>query len=213
MKVLLVEDHAVVRAGVRLLLERQPDIEVCAEASSLAEVDTLCCHPDVVVLDLLLPGARGAEAVAAAASRFPNVPILVLTMIDNLTVVDLAMTAGARGYVLKDAAADEVVNAIYSVAAGREYVQPSLGALLVRWKGRRAANAGRTTLALTDREWQVLRLVADGHTNAEIATILGVAVRTVETHRSHIVQKTGAQTRAQLVHLAQEPELVERRTV
>ncbi|MGH3572570.1 MAG: response regulator transcription factor, partial [Pseudonocardiaceae bacterium] len=203
MKVLLVDDHAVVRAGLRLVLERQPDIAVCWEAASLAEVAELDCKPDVVVLDLLLPDGRGAETVAAITARFPGSPTLVLTMIDNLAVVDLAMKAGARGYVLKDAAADEVVDAVRSVAAGKPYLQPSLGALLAYWKGRFTAMAHRSTLGLTDREWQVLRLVALGHTNAEISAMLHVAVRTVETHRAHIVQKTGVQTRAQLVRLAQ----------
>jgi two-component system, NarL family, response regulator NreC len=209
MKVLLVEDHAVVRAGLRLLLERQPDIAVCGEAANLAEVTALHCRPDVVVLDLLLPDCHGVEAVVAVTSQFPGTPVLILTMIDNLTMVDLAMKAGAHGYMLKDAAADEVVDAVRSVVAGKQYLQPSLGALLVRWKGRFARTAHRSILGLTEREWQILRMVALGHTNAEIAAMLHVAVRTVETHRSHIVQKTGAQTRAQLVRLAQQPELPE----
>ncbi|MGH3798260.1 MAG: response regulator transcription factor [Pseudonocardiaceae bacterium] len=210
MKILLIEDHAVVRAGLRLLLERQSDLEVCGEAASLAEAADLECRPDVIVLDLLLPDARGAEAVAAVTALYPDPPTLVLTMIDSLTVVDLAMTMGARGYVLKDAAADEVVDAVRSVAAGKEYLHPSLGALLIRRKSRSATASQQSTLRLTARERQVLRLVALGHTNAEISAILKVAVRTVETHRAHIVQKTAAKTRAQLVRLAHEAEFITR---
>lgn len=208
MKVLLIEDHAVVRTGLRLLLERQPDIEVCGEATSVAQAEALNCLPEVILLDLLLPDARGAEAVAAITARFPGIPTLVLTMIDNPAVVDLAMAAGACGYLLKDAAADEVVGAVRSVAAGNAYLQPSLGALLLRRKDRLAVAATDPTHALTPRERQVLRLLALGHTNSEIARMLQVALRTVETHRAHIVQKTGAQTRAQLVRMAQESELV-----
>lgn len=207
---MLIDDHAVVRAGLRLLLEQQPDMRVCGEGASLDEAQALDCAPDVILLDLLLAGdVRGTEAVTAVAAEFRGVPILVLSMVDSLAVVDAVIAAGARGYILKDAAADEVVDAVRALAAGKEYLHPSLGAALIRWKDRLVTPSRRSTADLTQRERQILRLVALGHTNSEIAGMLSLAVRTVETHRAHIIQKTGAQTRAQLVRLAQEAQLVE----
>jgi two-component system response regulator NreC len=212
MNLMLIDDHAVVRAGLRLLLERQPDMRVCGEAPSVPEALALDCRPDVILLDLVLgEGARGPEVVAAVAAGFPGVPMLVLSMIDSLAVVDVVLAAGARGYILKDAAADDVVEAVRAVAAGQEYLQPSLGAALIRWKDRQVTPSSRSTAGLTQRERQILHLVAIGHTNSEIADILSLAVRTVETHRAHIIQKTGAQTRAQLVRLAQEAQLADLR--
>ncbi len=210
LRVLLVDDHAVVRAGLRLLIEQQPDLEVCGEAASVEEAVALDCAPDVILLDLVLGrGARGQDVVLAVAEGFRGVPVLALSMIDSLAVVEAVLAAGARGYVLKDAAADELVGAIRSVASGREYLQPSLGAAMIRWKGQAGASPGRNTVELTRREREILRLVALGYTNAEISEALSLAVRTVETHRSRIVRKTGAHTRAQLVRFARDAQLVE----
>jgi len=210
MKLLLIDDHAVVRAGLRLLLEQQPGMQVCGEAASVTEAVALTCQPDAILLDLLLgDDLSGPSAVAAVTDRFPGAPVLVLSMVDNLPMIDSVFAVGARGYILKDAAADEVVEAVRAVARGKEYLQPSLGAALIRWKDRLTAPAGRSAADLTQRERQILRLVALGHTNSEIAEILAIAVRTVETHRAHLIQKTGAQTRAQLVRLAQEAQLAD----
>lgn len=210
LKLLLIDDHAVVRTGLRLLIEQQPDLRVCAEAASVAEAIALDCRPDVVVLDLVLGhGERAQDVVLAVTKGFRGVPVLALSMIDTLVVVDAVLAAGARGYVLKDAAADEVVGAIRAVSSGQEYLQPSLGAALIRWKNRAVTSSGPNAAELTEREREILRLVALGHTNAEIAVLLSVSLRTVETHRSHIVHKTGALTRAQLVRLAQKTQLVE----
>lgn len=210
MNLLLIDDHAVVRTGLRLLLEQQPDLRVCGEAASMSEALTLICQPDVILLDLLLEDdISGPSVVAAVTGRFPDVPVLVLSMVDSLPMIDTVFAAGARGYILKDAAADEVVEAVRAVAGGKEYLQPSLGAALIRWKDRLTTPSGRAAADLTQRERQILRLVALGHTNSEIADILAIAVRTVETHRAHLIQKTGAQTRAQLVRLAQKTLLAE----
>ncbi len=214
LEVLLVDDHAVVRAGLRLLIEQQSDLGVCGEAASAAEAVALDCAPDVILLDLMLGrNARGQDVVLAVTGRFRGVPVLALSMIDSLAVVDAVLAAGARGYVLKDAAADELVGAIRSVASGKEYLQPSLGAAMIRWKDRpgtwSGCNSGRNAVELTRREREILRLVALGYTNAEISGALSLAVRTVETHRSRIVHKTGAHTRAQLVRFARDAQLVE----
>jgi two-component system response regulator NreC len=210
LKLLLIDDHAVVRAGLRLLIEQQPDMRVCGEAGSVRDAIELNCEPDVILLDLVLDDTlRGPDTVSAVTAAFPGVPALALSMIDSLPTVDAVLAAGARGYVLKDAAATEVVRAIRAVSEGEEYLQPSLGAALIRWKSRLVATASPGAAALTGREQEILRLVALGHTNAEIARTLSLAVRTVETHRSHIVHKTGARTRAQLVRLAQQAQLIQ----
>lgn len=210
LKVLLIDDHAVVRAGLRLLIEQQPDLRVCGEAPSVEDAIALDCRPDVILLDLVLGHrARGQDAVLAVAKGFRGVPVLALSMIDSLAVVDAVLAAGARGYVLKDAAADELVGAIRSVASGKEYLQPSLGAAMIRWKDRPVTTSSRDAVELTRREREILRLVALGYTNAEISQTLSLAVRTVETHRSHIVRKTGAHSRAQLVRFARDAQLIE----
>lgn len=210
LKLLLVDDHAVVRAGLRLLIEQQPDLRVCGEAASVEDAIALDYKPDVILLDLVLGNRmRGQDVVLAVTKGFRGIPVLALSMIDNLAVVDAVLAAGARGYVLKDAAADDVVRAIHAVAAGNEYLQPSLGAAMIRWKNRQVTSTDASTAELTGREREILRLVALGYTNAEIAHSLSLAVRTVETHRSHIVHKTGAHTRAQLVRLAQDAQLIE----
>ncbi len=210
LKVLLIDDHAVVRAGLRLLIEQQPDLRVCGEAASVEGAIALGCKPDVILLDLVLGHhARGQDVVLAVAKGFRGVPVLALSMIDSLAVVEAVLSAGARGYVLKDAAADELVGAIRSVASGKEYLQPSLGAAMIRWKDRLVTSSGRDDVELTRREREILRLVALGYTNAEIAQTLSLAVRTIETHRSHIVNKTGARTRAQIVRFAQDAQLIE----
>ncbi|MGH3188364.1 MAG: LuxR C-terminal-related transcriptional regulator [Streptosporangiaceae bacterium] len=210
LKVLLIDDHAVVRAGLRLLIEQQPDLRVCGEAANVEDAVALDCQPDVILLDLMLGHhARGQDVVLAVTRGLRGVPVLALSMIDSLAVVEAVLAAGARGYVLKDAAADEVVGAIRSVASGREYLQPSLGAAMIRWKNQPVTSSGRDAVDLTRREREILRLVALGYTNAEIAQTLCLAVRTVETHRSHIVHKTGARTRAQLVRFAQDAQLIE----
>ncbi|MGH3183475.1 MAG: LuxR C-terminal-related transcriptional regulator [Streptosporangiaceae bacterium] len=208
--VLLIDDHAVVRAGLRLLIEQQSDLRVCGETASVEDAIALDCKPDVILLDLMLGHrARGQDVVLAVTKGFRGVPILALSMIDSLAVVDAVLAAGARGYVLKDAAAHELVVAIRSVASGQEYLQPSLGAAMIRWKDRPVTSSGRNAVELTQREREILRLVALGYTNAEISQTLSLAVRTVETHRSHIVHKTGAHTRAQLVRFAQDAQLIE----
>ncbi|HET7173333.1 MAG TPA: response regulator transcription factor [Nocardioidaceae bacterium] len=207
---LLIDDHAVVRTGLRLLLEQQRDMRVCGEAASVDEAVQLGCTPDVILLDLVFGGdLRGPDVVSAVRAAFPGIPALALSMIDNLVVVDAVLAAGARGYILKDAAAGEVVRAVRAVAAGNEYLQPQLGAALLRWKDRLVTPSSQDAAGLTHREREILRLIALGHTNAEIAGMLSLAIRTVETHRSRIVHKTGAQTRAQLVRLAQQAQLVE----
>lgn len=207
-EVLLMDDHVVVREGLRALLERQDDIHVLAEASSVAEAVGLEVEPDVVVADLVLPDDRGAEVVRRLNERHPNAAILVLTMVDNPTDVQLCLAAGARGYLLKETASSELVDAVRKVAGGEDYLQPSLGAALAKWRDAPGRVRARAVDDLTQREREVLRLIALGHTNAEIATMLFVSVRTVENHRASVMRKLGLRTRAELVRHATESGLV-----
>ena len=203
-RVMLVDDHTLVREGLRVLLEGEPGVTVVAEAATVAEAVELDVEPDVVVADLMLPDGRGAEVVRRLVDRYGSVGILVLTMIDNPTDVQGCFAAGARGYLPKGAAASELVEAVRKVAAGEEYLQPALGVALARWRETlRSVHAGSID-RLTERDREVLRLIALGHTNAEIASILHVSVRTVENHRASIMRRLGLHTRAELVHHAVE---------
>ncbi len=201
-RVLIVDDHAVVRAGLRLLLERESDLEVVAEAGTADEGVRAARleKPDVVVLDVVMPGRSGIEAAAEMIEAAKGARVLVLSMQDDPTYVREAFAAGATGYMLKEAADAELVQAVREVANGGRYVHPTLGARLAQAEveaTRRAADD-----PLSDREREVLRLLALGHTNQEIAKQLFISVRTAETHRAHIMQKLGLGTRAELVRYA-----------
>ena len=206
--VLLMDDHVVVREGLRALLERQDDIDVLAEASTVAEAVAADVDPDVIVADLMLPDERGVEVVRRLKQRHDRAAILVLTMVDNPTDVQQCLAAGARGYLLKETAGSELVDAVRKVAGGEEYLQPSLGASLAKWKESPGRVRARAVDDLTPREREVLRLIALGHTNTEIATMLYVSVRTVENHRAGVMRKLGLRTRAELVRHAAEGGLI-----
>jgi two-component system response regulator NreC len=203
--VLLVDDHAVVRAGIRMLLEAQANVSVVAEASSAegALELSLADDPDVIVTDLPTEGRRGAAVVEAFAERFPNAQILVLSMLDSPADVRRALEAGAKGYMLKGAAASELPDAIAKILNGESYVQPALGIRLAGLSGKDAMYAHAAT-ALSEREREVLRLLALGHTNLEIAALLFLSPRTIESHRASIQRKLGVRSRADLVRAAAE---------
>ena len=207
--VLVVDDHAVVRSGLRLLLDAEPGLEVVGEAGSGHEAvaRSRSLKPDVVLMDVVMPGEDGIETTREVLRERPEVRVLVLSMQDDPSYVREAFAAGACGYVLKEAADAEVVHAVREVAAGGRYVHPALGARLVSAdaEARRRAEAD----PLTDREREVLRLLALGHTNQEIAGRLYISLRTAETHRAHIMRKLGLRTRADLVRYALENDLLE----
>lgn len=206
--VLLIDDHVVVREGLRALLERQQGVTVVAEAGSVDDAVALDVHADVVVADLMLPDERGAEVVRRIKQRHPDAAVLVLTMVDNPTDVQMCLAAGASGYLLKETASTELVDAVRRVAAGSDYLQPSLGAALARWRDTPGRVRARVIDDLSEREREVLRLIALGHTNAEIASMLFVSVRTVENHRASVMRKLGLRTRAELVRHANEAGVV-----
>ena len=195
-RVLIVDDHAVVRSGLRLLLAAEDDLDPVGEAGSARDAvfQARALHPDVILLDIVMPEQTGLDVLPQLKHENPDAKVLVLSMQDEPRYVREAFAAGASGYVLKEAADNEVVSAIREVAGGGRYVNPELGARLV------AADAEAARLAeadpLSDREREVLRLLALGHTNQEIAKMLYISVRTAETHRSHIMQKLRLKTRA-----------------
>jgi DNA-binding NarL/FixJ family response regulator len=197
-----VDDHAVVRSGLRLLLEREDDIEVVAEAGTADEGVRAARleKPDVILLDVVMPGRSGLEATSEMLEASKGARILVLSMQDDPTYVREAFAGGASGYMLKEAADAELVQAIREVAAGGRYVHPTLGARLAQAEVEAARREADDPLS--DREREVLRLLALGHTNQEIAKQLYISVRTAETHRAHIMQKLGLGTRAELVRYA-----------
>lgn len=200
--IFLVEDHVVVRQGLRVLLERHHDFRVVGEASTVAEAIDADVAPDVIVADLVLPDGRGAEVVSHLRERYPEARVLVLSMVDNPADVQLTFAAGARGYLLKEAAASELTEAVRKVARGEDYLQPSLGVAMARWREMPPRPHVSAIEQLTEREREVLKLIALGHTNAAIASMMYVSVRTVESRRSRIMQKLNLQTRADLVRYA-----------
>jgi two-component system response regulator NreC len=201
-RVLLVDDHAVVRSGLRLLLDAEDDLEVVGEAGNAQDAifEARALRPDVIVLDVVMPGESGIEVLPRLQAEVPGVKVVVLSMQDDPRYVREAFARGASGYVLKEAADAEVVAAVREIAAGGSYVHPVLGARMVvaEAEARAAAEAD----PLSEREREVMRLLALGHTNQEIAQLLFISVRTAETHRAHIMQKLGLATRAELVRHA-----------
>ncbi|HEY7537594.1 MAG TPA: response regulator transcription factor [Gaiellaceae bacterium] len=201
-RILIVDDHAVVRSGLRMLIDAEGDMETVAEAGNVRDAifEARSTKPDLVLMDVVMPGESGLEGIPKLLHENADVKVLVLSMQDDPRYVREAFAAGARGYVLKEAADVELVSAIREVAKGGRYVHPELGARLV------AAEAEAERLAeedpLSDREREVLRLLALGYTNQEIAAQLFISVRTAETHRAHVMQKLRLGSRAELVRHA-----------
>jgi two-component system response regulator NreC len=208
-QVLIVDDHAVVRAGIKLLLGREEDIEPVGEAGSGREaiLEARSLKPDVILMDVVMPDGNGLEVIPTLLHERPETKILVLSMQDDPRYVREAFAAGASGYVLKEAADVEVVAAVREVARGGRYVHPELGARLIVADADAARRAEEDPLS--DREREVLRLLALGHTNQEIAKHLFISVRTAETHRAHIMQKLRLSSRAELVRYAIAHDLLE----
>lgn len=195
LRIVVADDHAVVRRGLIMLLDNEAGFEVVAEAGDVdgARRYVRGHHPDVLVLDLNMPGGSSLEAIPLLLEENPETAVVVLTMQDEPAFARQALQAGARGYVLKEAADAELIEAVHRAAAGETYLNPRLGARLAS-----EPVTGRPD-ELSEREVDVLRLIALGHTNAEIAEQLSLSVRTVETHRAHIQQKLRLSSRAELV--------------
>jgi two-component system, NarL family, response regulator NreC len=200
--VVLVDDHAVVRSGLSLLLNRHDDIEVVGEAGNAKDAifRARALKPDVMLLDVVMPGESGIDVLPELLKESPETKVLVLSMQDDPSYVREAFAAGASGYVLKEAADEEVVSAVREIANGGRYVHPTLGARMVAAEAQERAAVEADPLS--EREREVLRLLALGHTNQEIAQGLYISVRTAESHRAHIMQKLRLSTRAELVRYA-----------
>jgi len=201
-RVLIVDDHAVVRSGLRLVLVADDGIEPVGEAGSARDAifEARSLKPDVILLDVVMPDESGLEIIPQLLHENPETKVLVLSMQDDPRYVREAFDAGASGYVLKEAADSEVVAAVREVAGGGRYVDPELGARLVAAESAERRRAEEDPLS--EREGEVLRLLALGHTNQEIAKQLYISVRTAETHRAHIMQKLRLSSRAELVRYA-----------
>jgi two-component system, NarL family, response regulator NreC len=203
--IVIADDHALVRSALRVLLDSEPDLDVVAEAGDVESAAARLRehHPRVLLLDLNMPGVPSLKAMPEFRREFPNTAIVILTMQNDPSFAREALRVGATGYVLKEAADTELVDAIHTAAEGRRYLNAQLEARLA--SDARAPH----TRELSEREVEVLRLIALGHTNTEIAAQLGLSVRTVESHRAHIQSKLGLTTRAQLVRHALDHRLIE----
>lgn len=210
-RVLVADDHAVVREGIRHVLEREPGFEVVAEAANGSEVLPLAerHRPDVAVLDISMPGESGIQVAAQLRQRLPEIRILILSMYDNAEYVLESVRAGAHGYILKDTAATELRRAIRAVQSGEAFLSPPVASRLtaaVRGELEREARTGDLG-SLTAREREVLRGIVRGQTNKEIAAALGISHRTVETHRESLMRKLRIRTVAGLTRFALEAGL------
>ncbi len=202
-RVLLADDHPIFRAGLRSLLETEPAVKILAEvADGLAAVEAARTKkPDLVVIDVSMPGMNGLEARRRITAEAPGVKVLCLSMHSDRRFVDAALRSGAHGYLLKECALQELVNAIHAVLAGQIYMSPGLGAAVLadyRAEGHEHSAIHR----LTSREREVLQLLSEGHSARSIAARLDLSVKTVGTHREHLRQKLGTHSLAGLTKLA-----------
>lgn len=202
-RVLIADDHGVVRAGLRALLSAEPDLLVVGEAATGEEAVRLALHrqPDVVLMDIKMPEMDGLEATRSLAQQAPRVRVLLLTVHEDPALLREALRAGAAGYVIKRAVESELISAIRASAAGDLYVHPSLTRSLLEEKGPAPADDGALG-RLTPREIEVLRLIAQGFTNTQIAEHLCLSPRTVESHRANVRAKLNLDSRAELVRFA-----------
>ncbi len=208
MRVLIADDHGIVRSGVRMLLERQEDIEVVAEAEDGVEARDLAIseRPDLAILDVKMPKLTGLQATREIRERAPDVSVLILSMYDDERYLFEALKAGASGYVLKAQADIDLLEAVRAVARGEPFLTPEAQRALIKdVLGEATGRSGE----LTPREEEVVKLVAEAHTNKEIAEILHLAEKTVENHRSNAMKKLGMRDRVELVRYAIRRGLIE----
>ena len=209
MKVLIADDHGIVRTGIRLLLERQPDVEVVGEAADGIEAveQALACDPDLCILDVGMPRMTGLQAAREIRSHLPDARVLMLSMHDDERYLFEALKAGASGYVLKREADQDLVGAIRAVGRGDAFLTNAAERSMVRqWMDEGAEGPA---IPLTPREEEVVKLIAEAHTNAQIADILHLAEKTVESHRANVLRKLGMRDRVELVRYAIRRGLVE----
>jgi DNA-binding NarL/FixJ family response regulator len=205
LRILLVEDHATVRQGLKLLLDREPDMEVVDEASDGAQAIARCTSHsfDVVVMDLSMPGVSGVVATRKVKELRPDLPVVSLTRHADQTFLEELLRAGANAYVLKQSPHAELLRAIRAAASGQRYIDPALSHhLAAPYAAQERKRTGRGIPGLTERETEVLRLVAQGHTNKEIAASLELSNKTIEVHKANAMRKLGLTGRIELVKYA-----------
>jgi two-component system response regulator NreC len=203
MRIILGDDHTVVRQGLRKILEGHENWEVVAEAADGREAvrQALALEPDVVIMDIAMPLLSGIEATRQIVRRLPNAGVLILSMHSEEAFITQALQAGARGYLLKDSADTELIRGVTAVAAGKSFFSPAAAKVMLDDYLRHLAKKGIVDRyeALSEREREIFQLVAEGHSNKDIAELLSISVATVETHRSHILQKLDVHSTAELV--------------
>jgi DNA-binding NarL/FixJ family response regulator len=203
LRIVLADDHTLVRQGIRKILEVQADWEVVAEASDgrQAVQQTLSLQPDVAVLDIGMPLLNGIEATRQIVRRLPNVHVLILSMYSDEAYITQALQAGAKGYLLKDSADTDLIRGITDVAAGKSFFSPAVAKVMLDDYVRHLAEKGIVDRydSLSEREREVFQLIAEGHSNKEVADLLSISPATVETHRAHILQKLDLHNTAELV--------------
>jgi DNA-binding NarL/FixJ family response regulator len=206
LRIVIADDHGVVRSGLKLLLDRQSDIEVVAEAEDGIEAleTVLAEKPDVVILDVAMPRMTGLQATHEIKKQAPDTQVLILSMHDDERYLYEALRAGASGYVLKSAAGEDLLDAVRAAARGEPFLTPSAQQTLIRDFLARGEQP-----ELTPREQEVVKLIAEAHTNKEIAGILHLSEKTVESHRANVLQKLGMRDRVELVRYAIRHGLVE----
>jgi two-component system, NarL family, response regulator NreC len=202
-RVVLADDHGIVRKGLRFVLESEPGMVVVAEASNGREAVRLCeeLKPEIAIIDVAMPQMNGIEAVSLIGKVSPNTQSLILSMHADETYILRALSAGAKAYILKDAVEDEILPAVQSVLRGRSYFSPAIAKTLledyIRYLRQRGLEDSYDLL--TDREKEILQLLAEGRTNKEVANLLGLSVTTIETHRTNLMQKLGLHSTAEIV--------------
>jgi two-component system response regulator NreC len=203
LRILLADDHIVMRTGLRALLERQPNLEVVGESENGRETVELAAslRPDVVVMDVGMPVLNGIEAAKMIVTQSPSTAVVILSMHADESYVMRALSAGARGYLLKDSGAADLISAIHAVSQGKSFFSPKVSRILAEDYVRVLKQKGAvdTYDLLTGREREILQLLAEGKANKEVATDLNISTYTVETHRSHILQKLNLHNSAELV--------------
>lgn len=209
-RILIADDHAVVRTGLRGLLEADPEIEVIGEAGDGTETVRLteALHPDMVLLDITMPPENGIVTARLLKAAHPKLIVLFLTMHEDETLLHEALRAGASGYVIKRAEESEIIQAIHATSNGDIYVHPSMTRALLHQPLTTEHRRGEPVISLTPREIDVLRLLAKGNTNRQIADLLDLSIRTVENHRANLMGKLGLVSRVELVNYAEEHHLL-----
>jgi DNA-binding NarL/FixJ family response regulator len=203
LRILLADDHTVMRTGLRALLERQPNLEVVGESENGRHTVETCASlkPDVVIMDVGMPILNGIEATKQIVSQYPAIAVVILSMYSDEAYVMRALTAGARAYLLKDSAARDLISAIEAVSQGKSFFSPKVSRILAEDYIRVLKQKGAvdTYDLLTSREREILQLLAEGRTNKEVSTTLNISPYTVETHRGHILQKLNLHNSAEIV--------------